>query len=163
MAKRFKTWSDFHHQINQLYHLFISVTLIPFALLFLEIDSSKSFAINSNGVSILLIVLANIGVGYLSWYAWKGGGTQYHVEEDMSIRDKLAEYKKKSIRRFTFLLLAGLIALAGLWIISSYLFVLSYFAILVQYSFLRPSQDRAIRDLRLTKTEREMFKGEELP
>lgn len=163
MAKRFKTWNDFHHQINQVYHLCIAVSLIPFALLFLEIDSAKSFSIDSGGVSFFLIFITNVMIGYISWYAWKGKETQYRLESKLSLRGKLEEYRRRNIWRFGFLLTASLISLAGLWIVSSYLFVLSYFAVLVQFSLMRPSQDRVTRDVRLTKAERGIFLGGDLP
>ncbi|MFK7952911.1 MAG: hypothetical protein AB8B73_08690 [Ekhidna sp.] len=162
MAKGFKTWNDFHHQINQIYHLCIAVSLIPFALLFLEIDSSKSFSIDNGALTVILLVLVNSVIGFLSWYAWKGKITQYIVNEEMPLRDKLKEYMERNTWRFGFLLMASLISLAGLWIISSYLFVLSYFAVLVQYSLMRPSQDKVTRDVRLTKKDREIFMGGEV-
>ena len=162
MAKGFKTWNDFHHQINQIYHLCIAVSLIPFALLFLEIDSSQSFSIENGWVTVVLLLLVNGVVGFLSWYAWKGGKARYRVDEEMLLREKLKEYRIRNTWRFGFLLIASMISLAGLWIISSYLFVLSYFAVLVQYSLMRPSQDRVTRDVRLTKKEREIFMGGEV-
>jgi hypothetical protein len=162
MAMKFKTWTDFHHQINQIYHLFIAISLIPFSIVFLEIDSSRSFSIESGAVTYLIIFSVLALSGYISWYAWKGDRTKYQLIENMSIREKLEEFKRKNILRYVFLMIAGLLSLSGLWIVSSYLFVIAYFAILVQYSFLRPSMDRVTRDVRLTKEEREIFKGGEV-
>lgn len=162
MAKRFNTWNDFHHQINQIYHLFIAISLIPFSIVFLEIDSSKSFSIENGATSYFIILSVLLLSGYTSWYAWKGDRTKYQLIDNMTIREKLKEYRTKNILKYVFLLIAGVLSLAGLWIISSYLFVIAYFAVLAQYSFLRPSMDRVIRDVRLTKDEREMLKGGEL-
>ena len=42
-------WKDYHHQLYQVYHGFIALTLIPFALLFLEWDSGAEKVDSSSG------------------------------------------------------------------------------------------------------------------
>ena len=79
-----------------------------------------------------------------------------YTEQEL-LREKLVEFRRVEVRKF--LVLEGVcgLGLAGLWLTAHYLFILVYFAVLVQFSFLRPSEDRLIRNLKLTKKEREQL------
>ncbi len=148
-------WKNYHHQIYQIYHGIIAVTLIPFALLFLEWDSG---ATKGEGLleGFLFILFAQIiwVVAFMSWYAWKGSKVQYKLEEEMTVAQKMQEFKKRNLIKYGVLALGGLIAAGAMWIQPFFIFVIAYFAVLVQYSFLRPSEDKFVRDMRLTKEER---------
>ncbi|MEP1035158.1 hypothetical protein [Ekhidna sp.] len=149
-------WKDYHHQIYQIYHGIIAITLIPFALLFLEWDSGERKADASiEGLSFILFAQLIWVIGYACWYAWKGEKVQYLISDEMLLSEKMQEFKKRNLRKYGILSLGGLIAAGAMWIQPSFIFVIGYFAVLVQYSFLRPSEDKFVRDMRLTKEERD--------
>lgn len=154
-------WKDYHHQIYQIYHGIIAITLIPFALLFLEWDSSldKDEASMTNPLFIVITQLIWI-VGYGCWYVWKGRGVQYNLTEDMNLEEKMLEFKRKNLKKYLILAIGGILTAGAMWVQPSFLFVITYFAVLVQYSFLRPSEDKFVRDMRVTKMERKMLHGE---
>ena len=150
-----KDWKDYHHHIYQVYHGIIALTLIPFALLFLEWDSgSNKSADRIEGPFFILFAQLVWVIGYAGWYAWKGEKVQYQLQEGFGIREKMAEFRKRNLMKYGLLAFGGLIAAGAMWIQPSFIFVIAYFAILVQYSFLRPSEDKFVRDMRLTKDER---------
>ncbi|WP_462247946.1 hypothetical protein [Ekhidna sp.] len=151
-------WKDFHHMMYQIYHGIIALTLVPFALLFLEWDSSanKVEGFSSSPSFIILAQLIWI-IAYASWYVWKGEKVMYRIDDNSSISEKMREFKKRSLLKYGILAVAGLLAAGAMWIKPSFVFVISYFAILIQYSFLRPSEDKFVRELRVTKEEREMM------
>ncbi|WP_436517547.1 hypothetical protein [Ekhidna sp. To15] len=153
MEQNAANWKDYHHQIYQIYHGIIAITLIPFALLFLEWDSGNKEGTIEGLVFILLTQLLWV-VGYLSWYAWKGKKVQYSLKDQMSINQKMGEFKKRNLMKYGLLAAGGMVAAGAMWIAPSFLFVVAYFGVLVQYSFLRPSEDKFVRDMRLTKEER---------
>ena len=146
-------WKDYHHQLYQIYHGIIAITLIPFALLFLEWDSGNKEGSFDGLVFILFAQLIWV-VGYLSWYAWKGKKSQYILAEGMTVSQKMREFKKRNLMKYGLLAGGGIIAAGAMWIVPSFIFVIAYFGVLVQYSFLRPSEDKFVRDMRLTKEER---------
>lgn len=146
-------WKDYHHQMYQIYHGIIAITLIPFALLFLEWDSGNTEDTFEGIVFILFAQLIWV-VGYLSWYAWKGKGVQYVLNDEMTLSQKMQEFKKRNLIKYGVLAGGGILAAGAMWIAPSFIFVIGYFGVLVQYSFLRPSEDKFVRDMRLTKEER---------
>lgn len=149
-------WKDFHHQIYQIYHGLIALTLVPFALLFLEWDSGTKKVALSMGDPIVLLILQLVWITvYVSWYVWKGKKVSYERAEGMTLDQKLREFKVKSVYKYLLLALGGVVAAFGMWLMPSFVFVLAYFGVLVQYSFLRPSEDKIIRDMQLSKEDRD--------
>lgn len=158
-SKRVK-WKNYHHQIYQIYHGMIAVSLVPFALLFLEWDSgSKETEKSLEGIPFLLFAQLVWLVAYLSWYVWKGKKVQYEVSEE-SVEGKMKEFKRKNLMKYGLLALAGFIAAGAMWIEPSFIFVIAYFSVLIQYSFLRPSEDKFVRDMQVSKEERKLMHSE---
>ena len=161
MKLKFSNWTDFHHQIYRIYHGIIALTLIPFFLLFLELEVA---IVDEPRVAVFLvyvILLAFVpACGYLSWLVWKGSVFQYR--ESLTLRSKLEEFRRVEVRKYLLLELVCVIGLVGLWLTSHYLFILVYFAVLVQFSFLRPSEDRLVRSMQLTKEERKELHSEKI-
>lgn len=153
-------WKDYHHQIYQLYHGIIAITLVPFALLFLEWDSGGKEANGLDGLVFILFTQLIWLVGFACWYAWKGERVQYQVDDKMSVKEKMIEFKRRNLMKYCILAIGGFIAAGAMWIQPSFIFVIGYFVVLVQYSFLRPSEDKFVRDMRLTKEERKSLHDE---
>ena len=97
---------------------------------------------------------------YGSWYAWKGERVKYQLQDDMTLKEKMSEFKKRNLTKYFILAFGGLLAAGAMWVQPSFIFVIAYFALLVQYSFLRPSEDKFVRDMRLTKEERKLLHDE---
>ncbi|MEO9482157.1 MAG: hypothetical protein ABJG47_01870 [Ekhidna sp.] len=154
-------WKDYHHQLYQIYHGIIAITLIPFALLFLEWDSTTDKEVHSM-TSVFFILFAQLVwvVGYACWYVWKGEKVRYQLKDEMNVGEKMREFKKRNLMKYGILACGGLISVGAMWIQASFIFVIAYFVVLVQYSFLRPSEDKFVRDMRLTKQERKALHDE---
>lgn len=158
MKLNFQTWSDYHHQIYRIYHGMIALSLVPFFLLFLELEVANSE--ESQGAQMIewLVLISFIPLSfYFCWTVWKGPRFTYDLKENQSIREKLILFRKVELEKYTWMSIACALVLLGLWLTSHYLFVICYFAILAQFSFLRPSEDRMIRTLRFTKRQREQL------
>ncbi|WP_425392631.1 hypothetical protein [Ekhidna sp.] len=155
MNKEDFSWKDYHHQIYQIYHGIIAITLVPFALLFLQWDSESLVApVDYSSLLFILVIQSLWIIGYLSWYAWKGGKVQYDLIDGLDLLEKLKEFRKKNLFKYALLALGGAIASFAMWVQPSFIFVIAYLLILVQFSFLRPSEDKIVRDMRLTKNDR---------
>lgn len=155
MEKEKINWKDYHHQIYQIYHGMIALTLVPFALLFLEWDSGMAQKeIDYSGFKFIIILQLIWPIGFACWYVWKGEKMQYATVEEASLDEKLREFKKINLYKYLMLALAGCLAAFAMWLQPSFIFVITYLAVLIQYSFLRPSEDKIVRDMQLTKDDR---------
>ncbi|MEO1256399.1 MAG: hypothetical protein AAFY41_16140 [Bacteroidota bacterium] len=160
MKEKTVKWKDYHHQIYQIYHGIIAFTLVPFALLFLEWDSgSTTYSHSSSESRTFLIIVSQLiwVVLYLSWYVWRGAKTQYKLNDTMTLKERLKEFKKRNLYKYILLAICGCLLTLAMWLGASYLFVIAYFGILVQYSFLRPSEDKFVRDMRVSKEDRKLL------
>lgn len=164
MKSKLKSWPDFHHRINLVYHAVIAASLIPFALVFLDIDSGKdaSSQIDSE-YEWMVIILLLVAAGTTCYRAWKGIKQKLaSIDKSLSIKMRLLAYLNLQIQRYFQLEIAALVSLVGLWLTANYFFVVAYLLVLVQFSLLRPSQDKVIRDMQFNKEERERLSGPEL-
>jgi hypothetical protein len=147
-------WKDYHHQIYQIYHGTIALTLVPFALFFLEWDSGKvKDEYQGSGFNVVSMVFLFAWV-WSMWYAAKGKLLTYQISDQAELTEKLSEFKRKNVYQYLILLIAGLISAGAMWLQPSFIFVVAYLGVLVRYSFIRPSEDKIVRDMRLTKEER---------
>ena len=155
MKLKFSSWADYHHQIYRIYHGIIALSLVPFFLVFLELEVTQlKEPIVAQWLSRLIPILLIPVIGYLNWQVWKSGDFAYPTEEGKTIREKLVLFRKTEIKKYVRLEVLSVLALGGLWLTANYFFVIIYFALLAQFSFLRPSEDRFARNMRLTKEER---------
>lgn len=153
MKLSFKNWSDYHHQIYRIYHGIIAVSLVPFFLVFLEVEVAEIKEPRVAGLWVRILILTLIPIcGYLIWSVWKGN--QFFYQECEGLREKLIEFRRVEVKKYLVLELVCFLGLLGLWLTAHYLFVIIYFAVLVQFSFMRPSEDRITRHMKLTKEER---------
>lgn len=157
---KFKNWEDYHHQIYRIYHGIIALSLVPFFLVFLELEvaSIKEPRVSSLWIYLILFVLIPICI-FLMWRVWKVEKSESE-NTDFQLREKLIFFRKIEVRKYLELELACILGLVGLWLTAHYLFVIIYFAVLAQFSFLRPSEDRFVRNMRLTKAERKQLHEE---
>ena len=161
MQLRFQNWTDYHHQIYRIYHGIIALSLVPFFLLFLELEVASIAEPRVSGFwrVVLLVILIPI-CGYWSWMVWKSPRFSYREVPDL--KDKLIEFRRVEVMKYFVLEGVCVLGLLGLWLTSHYLFILVYFAVLVQFSFLRPSEDRLIRSLKLSRKERDRLHEESI-
>ena len=161
MKLKFRNWEDYHHQIYRIYHGIIAFSLVPFFLLFLEIEVAEITVSRVPQLWVMIILLMLIPTcSYLSWIVWKGSDFQYR--QQMNLREKLIEFRRVEVKKFLTLEIVCFLGLLGLWLTAHYLFIIIYFSVLVQFSFLRPSEDRIIRNMKFTKQDRVDLHKEEI-
>ncbi len=164
MRSKLTSWSDFHRRINLVYHAIIAISLVPFALVFLDINPGHDTRsqVDSDYEWIVIAILL-FSVLTICVKVWRGVTLKLtSIDSTFKIKTKLITYLNFQIQRYFQLEVGALISLAGLWLTSNYMFVIAYLSVLVQFSLLRPSQDKVIRDLQFNKEERERLSGDKL-
>ena len=163
MKLDFKSWTDYHHQIYRICHGIIALSLVPFFLVFLELEAAElKEAIVPEWLSVFISILLIPAIGFLNWRIWKSNNSSYSITEEMILKAKLIEFRRAEIKKYLWMELLSVLALAGLWLTANYFFAIIYFALLAQFSFLRPSEDRVIGNMKLTKEDREKLHKAEL-
>jgi len=156
MRLKFDNWSDYHHQIYRIYHGIIALSLIPFFLLFLELEVASVSESRVSGFWVILMLLLLIpACGYLSWLVWKSD--RFNYRKVNGLKAKLIEFRRVEVNRFLVLEGVCFLGVLGLWLTAHYLFIIAYFAVLVEFSFLRPSEKRLVQAMKLPKTERDQL------
>ena len=160
--KTFKTWTDYHHKLNLIFHAIVAITMLPFVWLFLEIDSNEQ-----NGIIIdiaivtlfTLVCLSLTGTAYIYKKKQLEG-----VRNKSSLRIKLEMYLWVLIVNYSLLEGGALFATLAFYLTANYVFVVVYLFILFVFSLSRPNLDRTCRELYLNKEERELLINlEEIP
>lgn len=164
MKSKLKSWRDFHNRINLVYHAIIAVSLVPFALVFVDIDSGEDSVSQLEGqTEIIVIIILLLSIFTTCLQVWRKAKEQYEtIDQSWNIKKRLIVYFNFQIKRYMQLEIGAIISLVGLWLTTNYVFVIAYLMVLVQFSLLRPSQDKVIRDLQFNKEDREKLRSEEL-
>ncbi|GAB4247240.1 MAG: hypothetical protein Tsb0034_26400 [Ekhidna sp.] len=156
MQLKFENWQEYHHQIYRIYHGIIAVSLVPFFLLFIELETVEIKESRLEGWSewAAIIILITVCL-WMFVEIWKGNRFSTQLEHDeVSLKEKLILFRKTEVTKYIWLEIASILSLLGLWLSAHYFFIIIYFAALVQFSFLRPSEDRLVRTMKLSLTER---------
>lgn len=148
----FKTWTDYHHRLNLIFHAIVAMTMLPFVWLFLEIDANGRQGIFTDVVVValfLLVCLSLTGTAYM--YKKK---QLDEAGKKATLRKKLETYLRVQIVNYALLEGAALFATLAFYITASYFFVVIYLFILFVFSMNRPNLERVSRELYLNKEER---------
>lgn len=159
-----KSPENFHNKLAFVFHAMLALPLAAFVYLFLEIKhSSLEPVINDDGlVSILDYVLPFISLGIVTvgFFRFKKRLQEINVKESMESR--LADYFHGSMLFYICIEAASIILVAGLYLTTSAIFIVGYVLVLFLMSLHRPTPQKYVKDLRLTKKERDVIlnKGE---
>ena len=164
MSNTIKSWPDYHHRINLIYHAVIALSLVPFAIVFMDIDTGiDNESKISDSLEWVIVLSCAVATGMTSILVWKGAKERMsQIDTDPTIKERLITYLKFQVKRYLWLELGAVLSLIGLWLTANHILVITYLLVLVQFSFLRPSQDKVIRDLGFTKEERNALRNDEL-
>ena len=159
----FKTGEDFYHKLQLVFNAIIALPLIPFALIYLDIqEGGEAVAfISAKLAFVLQWVLPALagGMAYL--------GHQHHkhqlptVFEAANLRAKLGHYYKIQLIKYLYFGAGLLISVAGYYLTRHNVFVVAFVFLLVLLSIGRPTLKKIIADLRLNKEEAEVLQEKE--
>ncbi len=158
--KSFKTWTDYHHRLNLIFHAIVAITMIPFVWLYLEIDTGKRMELTDDSIVLILFFLVS-GSLIATSFLYKKKQLAF-VDPSRSLREKLEEYFKVLLVSYALLEVSAVFATLAFFITANYLFVLIYIISLFVFSIYRPKIENAVRDLGLSEKEKKILINREV-
>ncbi|MFY0690248.1 MAG: hypothetical protein JXQ90_23945 [Cyclobacteriaceae bacterium] len=162
MSQGFKSWSSFYQRINLVFNALIAISLLPFAYLYLEmqsaanrqpmIDSSYALAIQIVGLVVVIVLL------FIAHSRSKRDFDSLNMDQDLS--GKLQQYYQTQLVRYVLMELSAVLSFAIVFLLRDFLFIAVYVIILFWFSFVRPTYENVCKSLRLSKDERERINNE---
>jgi len=151
----FKTWTDYHHRLNLIFHAIVAVTMLPFVWLLLEIDANARKGIVDDNFVVILFLLVCLSLTGTA-YVFKKKQLEEAGKKE-SLRAKLDSYLRVLIANYALLEGAALFATLAFYLTASYVFVIVYIFVLFVFSLSRPNLERTCRELFLDKEDRELL------
>ncbi|ELR69594.1 hypothetical protein C900_04819 [Fulvivirga imtechensis AK7] len=155
----FKTSEDFHNKLGFIFHAMLALPLAVFVYLFLEIRHRALEPVLTHGglVDILRyllpVVAAMIVAGAYYWFKKQ----LLVVNSQHFLQERLSLYFKNSILFYVFIELASVILVGGLYLTTSAIFIVGYVLLLFLMSLNRPTPQKYVSDIRLSKAERDII------
>lgn len=151
----FKTWTDYHHRLNLLFHAIVAVTMLPFVWLFLEVDANGREAVVSDIVVTILFLLICLSLAGTAHIFKKKQLTD--ASQKSTLRLKLDSYLRIQLANYALLEGSALFATLAFYLTASYVFVVVYIFLLFVFSLSRPNLERTCRELSIDKEEKDLL------
>lgn len=156
---KFKNGEDFYNRIYLIFNGLIAISLLPFSLVFLDIqkngpENAIIKGIEANGLVFIVIIVISF-FAYRSFQDLKVFKKNLNVTNEL--RHKLIQYYSTFLKHYMVLSLFGLIIALALYLTRMNLLIISYIIILVLLSINRPTLKSIVALLRLSKEEQDIL------
>lgn len=155
----FKSPEDFHNKLGFIFHAMLALPLAVFVYLFLEIRHRdlEPVIIQESLIDVLRYLLPIAAAGIVAGgYYWFKKQLSI-VNEQKALQERLSLYFKNSILFYAFIELASVILVGGLYLTTSAIFIIGYVLLLFLMSLNRPTPQKYVSDIRLSKAERDII------
>lgn len=154
-----KSPEEFHNKLGFIFHALLALPLAVFVYLFLEIrHRNLQPALNNDSymslLTIVLPIIATVAVG-VGYYLYRQD--QKVVNAQQRLQDKLSVYYEISVKFYAFIAVAAVLVVIGLYLTISPIFTVAYVLLLFLMSLNRPSIRKYVRDIKLTKEEKDII------
>ncbi len=151
----FKTPEEFHNKLGFIFHAILAVPLAVFVYLFLEIKNRGMEPNIENGQEAwpLIIGLAAISLllVLLSYRHFRKSLAAVH--QLGRLKEKLPTYFTHVLKFYAVIEGSSLLMILGLYLTTSSVFIVGYMFLLLVLSLNRPTPQKYVKDLNLTKEE----------
>ena len=154
-----KSPEDFHNKIGFIFHGILALPLAAFVYLFLEIrhrnlqpvlSAREYFNILIGIIGVLAVIIAVAGLN-----AFKKEKRMVNNRE--GLQNKLIAYYHALTKFYIYTGVSSVVFVGGLYLTASAVFIVGYVFLLFLLSLNRPSLQKYVNDLRLTKEERDII------
>ncbi|WKN41472.1 hypothetical protein [Tunicatimonas pelagia] len=149
---------EYFHRLNVTFYLLIAGPLVGFCYAYLQQEAAGGLqpTVYLSWVHLALMIGAALVIllGYRNYQR-----ALQTIDTDWSFQEKLAFFYHKSRELHLYFMLSNALAALGLYLTGEHLFAGVYAIVLVVFSLFRPTPRRIVRDLKLTKAEKEKLVG----
>lgn len=152
---QFKTPEDFHNRLGFIFHAILAVPLAAFVYLFLEIKNRGMEPGLQNGQDAWLIIAGLATVSFIAVFlSYRHFRKRLRsVQQLENLREKLPPYFTQLLKFYAVIEGSSLLMILGLYLTTSSVFIVSYMFLLLVLSINRPTPQKYVKDLNLTKEE----------
>ncbi|MEP2772521.1 MAG: hypothetical protein ABJH05_10245 [Fulvivirga sp.] len=152
---QFKTPEEFHNRLGFIFHAILAVPLAVFVYLFLEIKNRGMEPNLQNGQEAWLLIgsitIISFVMVFLSYRHFRKGLRSVH--QLSSLKEKLPPYFTHLLKFYAVIEGSSLLMILGLYLTTSSVFIVGYMFLLLVLSLNRPTPQKYVKDLNLTKEE----------
>jgi hypothetical protein len=156
---KYQTGEEYFNKIYLVFNALIALSLVPFVLIFLDIQKygadEKIITGQSSDFLIIGLSIVYVLIFYISLASFKKGLSG--IKKNNSIREKLNEYYSLSIKKYSQLTICCFLMVLGLFLTKHFLFTIGYVLALVVLSFGRPVLKTIIDIIALNDTESDIL------
>ncbi|MFT7033660.1 MAG: hypothetical protein ACJA2S_002168 [Cyclobacteriaceae bacterium] len=156
---KYQTGEEYFNKIYLVFNAIIALSLVPFVLIFLDIQQygtdEKIITGQSSDFLIIGLSIAYIFVFYVSLTSFKKGISG--IKRSNPIRGKLNEYYSLSLKKYFQLTICCFLMVLGLFLTKHFLFTIGYVLALVVLSFGRPLLKTIVDIIALNDTEKDIL------
>lgn len=161
---KYQTGEEYFNKIYLVFNAIIAVSLVPFVLIFLDIQkygaADKLITGRYSELLIIALSVVYLVVFYVSLRNFKTGYSK--IQRDKPIREKLNEYYYLSLKKYTQLTICCFLMVLGLFLTKHFLFTIGYVLALVVLSFGRPVLKIIVEVIASNDTERDIINNKKI-
>ena len=160
---KYQTGEEYFNKIYLVFNALIALSLVPFVIIFLDIQqygtNEKIITGQSSDLLIIGLSIVYVFFFYVSFRSFKKGISD--IKRTNSIRKKLNEYYSLSLKKYFQLTFCCFLMVLGLFLTKHYLFTIGYVLALVVLSFGRPILKTIVELVALNDTEKDILNNKQ--
>ncbi len=162
MKSQFKNGEEFFFKLNQVFHLILAFSLLPFGIIFLYKKEHTSASAENDLITIVILGVLVLLMGFLVFQSIVTYKKSFKkLSEDWRLRKKMTFYYDINYHRFKYVGYATFLAVAGYFLDNGFLFAILYGILIFLMSLWRPTERKIEEQLRLDPEEKKTLRQRE--
>lgn len=165
MNLKYKNGEEFFFKYNQLFHVVLAISLLPFGIIWLAKKRGFQLEMPSDIIQYAGYAVLGLVIFFLLYRSFRDYKESYKTySKDWTLREKLDFFYRINYKKYLYLGIATVIAVVGYLVDKSYFFIIIYVFLLFSMSVGRPAERKIEKELAMSKEEKEVFrKKQDIP
>ncbi|MFY0599980.1 MAG: hypothetical protein JXR03_09940 [Cyclobacteriaceae bacterium] len=147
MGKRYSPWDRFYQKINMIFNGVAASSMIPFAIVFLQIRNGEVSPLINDDSGIVKILLIILSLAILVVSNLSSPKLIAPVRKEPTIDKKVRLYLIQKIKQYAIVESSAIVALIGFFLLKQQIFSFIYVGILFLFSMYRPTFSRVAKEI----------------
>ncbi|WP_421876072.1 hypothetical protein [Marinoscillum sp.] len=155
MAEKYNRWERFYNKLNLWFNGAVAISIIPFALIFLDTQSefpdpplvsAEVSPVIQGVVTVLVVLIVWFGIQFPARH-------QSELSAKNTIESKLDFYLKIRMKSYLILEVGAILVCLGFYLTKSQLFSGVYLAVMFVFSMIRPTFEKIAQHIGVSQTD----------